>query len=869
MPVSRAPLSVYYHTHWDREWYLPFRAYQIRLAQVVDELLPRLEQGEPSCFMLDGQTVILDDYLELRPQHRNRLAALIAAGQLSIGPWFVMPDEFLVSGESLVRNLALGIETARAWGCQRFTGYLPDTFGHSADIPTILAGCQIQTSVIWRGAAPPHSLFQWQSPSGATVTTWHLLEGYFQMGPDDWTLSPAEQRKTLEQLVQRLHAQSNLAQQHTLLPIGADHMASISPDGLHALRAWFPHLHETTPDRFFEHLSVPHEQPVLTGELLDNQSAFVLPGVWSSRLYLKQANRRLEHMLTRKIEPVLAWAYGPQTSGAYPHAELALAWKLLMLNHPHDSICGCSVDSVHQENEHRFSQVQQVTESLMSRATQQLQAQSQPHHWLFLNTSDQPYTGVVPVCIETHLETVDEDEVLDTRIHQRDHSQTVLQDDYQHHIRRIPLAHLRKNRHQGWVWVNQLPALSASHTSANLPRLPQDVVPVDVGPNHLRNGYLDITIQPNGQIDVLDSQTQQVYHGLLKVHALAEQGDSYNSAPAPGSRPVHAQFRPDSDTPVTVPGPLVGEVQCLYVLQDDQPDTEPLHLHLAIWLRLQAGCPWLELEIAGSDEMALYHKVQLVFETGQPVTHVQAESHYSLVTRHYPTPEHDPYQAMPVSAGQEIMPYTGPIQRFVSANGHSWITEGLTEYEIFNTQLAITLVRPFDALSKADTGARGAQAGPPLPTPEGRYPYRPITGRLAWLPTPSEPHTLYHQANLFYGSVWGHHHASQTGQAAHPPQSPSSATITPIATLPQWGTAPLVSTACYLSGGDLIMRLLNPQNQPISAQWHVSEGSPYRHVRPVNLLGLDDDPAQTPQPLSASPRIQLGPFGVQTYRFTV
>src|SRR5689334_15861511 len=111
---SQSPVSAYYHTHWDREWYLPFRAYQVRLATVVDEILERLETNVLPCFMLDGQTVVLEDYLELRPENRQRLKQLVQEGRLSIGPWYVMPDEFLVSGESLIRNLVRGIQESRA-----------------------------------------------------------------------------------------------------------------------------------------------------------------------------------------------------------------------------------------------------------------------------------------------------------------------------------------------------------------------------------------------------------------------------------------------------------------------------------------------------------------------------------------------------------------------------------------------------------------------------------------------------------------------------------------------------------------------------------------------------------------------------------
>ena len=109
------------HTHWDREWYLPFEKFQVRLASVVDEVIDVLEQ-DPSfaSFTLDGQAIILEDYLEARPEQEGRLRALLAAGRIEVGPSYILPDELLVGSESLVRNLLLGRAVCRRFGAQAF-----------------------------------------------------------------------------------------------------------------------------------------------------------------------------------------------------------------------------------------------------------------------------------------------------------------------------------------------------------------------------------------------------------------------------------------------------------------------------------------------------------------------------------------------------------------------------------------------------------------------------------------------------------------------------------------------------------------------------------------------------------------------------
>jgi mannosylglycerate hydrolase len=169
------------HTHWDREWYAPFQTYRIQLVRLVDDLLDLLE-GDPSYrrFLLDGQTVVVDDYLEVRPGAEARVARLAADGRVQIGPWTVLMDEFMVSGETLVRDLQLGIERATALGGVMGVGYLPDMFGHVAQMPQILRLAGLTHAVVWRGvpAAIDLTAFWWEAPDGTRVRAEYLYGSY-------------------------------------------------------------------------------------------------------------------------------------------------------------------------------------------------------------------------------------------------------------------------------------------------------------------------------------------------------------------------------------------------------------------------------------------------------------------------------------------------------------------------------------------------------------------------------------------------------------------------------------------------------------------------------------------------------------------
>ena len=178
------------HTHWDREWYKSYQDFRLALVELIDNLLPLLEQDASyPHFMLDGQMAVVDDYLEVRPEAEERLRALAAAGRLSMGPWYILMDEFLASGETIVRNLQMGIERGAAFGGVMDVGYLPDMFGHIAQMPQILRLAGFDDAVVWRGVPSQvtRNAFVWEAPDGSAVRTEYLPVGYSNGAalPDD------------------------------------------------------------------------------------------------------------------------------------------------------------------------------------------------------------------------------------------------------------------------------------------------------------------------------------------------------------------------------------------------------------------------------------------------------------------------------------------------------------------------------------------------------------------------------------------------------------------------------------------------------------------------------------------------------------
>jgi alpha-mannosidase len=346
------------HTHWDREWYLPFEQFRLRLGMVVDGVLDTLERDASfTSFTLDGQAIVLEDYLEVRPENEGRLRALLAAGRLEVGPSYVLPDEILVGGESLVRNLLLGRRVCRRFGVEPSrAGYLPDSFGHPAQLPQILAGFGLRTFLFSRGLGDEFDdvgvVFRWRA-GPAEIVACQMLPHYDNFARLTWYHDAEDRLRAIVDAYGRLVREAG--QDEIVLANGSDHLPVEPelPGILSDLERTFGA--EFRIGRYDEHATPSDGLPAHEGELVGSRLQNVLRGVNSARIYLKQANERAERRLL-SIETAAALRT-LRESAPYPAADLRLAWRDLLRNHPHDSICGCSCDEVHRDMLVRYEQL--------------------------------------------------------------------------------------------------------------------------------------------------------------------------------------------------------------------------------------------------------------------------------------------------------------------------------------------------------------------------------------------------------------------------------------------------------------------------------------------------------------------------------
>ncbi|MEO5763104.1 MAG: hypothetical protein ABIR28_12415, partial [Vicinamibacteria bacterium] len=551
------------HTHWDREWYLTREDYRLRLIDLVDGVLDRMDrEPEFTYFHLDGQTIVLEDYLEVRPDQKERLSRRIAEGRLLVGPWYVMPDMFLVSGEALVRNLSLGHRIAESFGNVMRAGYTPDPFGHVAQMPQILAGFGLDNAVLWRGFGGPRAEYVWEGLDGTRALLMHLpREGYcnaFRLP----LLSDALRASAASAVIEAEVARSSVSS--VLMMAGVDHTEPhpklltlikemSATEGVTASLSTLPAYVASVRDAVAKNeLALP----VVRGELRSGEEySNLLPGVISARTYLKKSNVRAQAMLEKIAEPLalFAWLAGEP----HPTGVLAYAWKTLIENHPHDSICGCSIDEVHDENVTRFARVLQVTDGQVKRSLRALARRVQPAdkgdlRFLVVNTDAHPFSGVIDVVLDFPVESAEAGRLLESELfdapldfYPRNAHITSIRDPegrsvaFQEirrenrieqltsrvevplalHVERVHLAMCVDLPAAGFVAFDARVAAGAAPQVHETPHRSE---------HSIENDLLRIDVNADGTLNVLDKRSGKVIPHVLELEDVGDVGDEYN-----------------------------------------------------------------------------------------------------------------------------------------------------------------------------------------------------------------------------------------------------------------------------------------------------------------------------------------------------
>ncbi|MFE9613991.1 glycosyl hydrolase-related protein [Streptomyces sp. NPDC006012] len=778
------------HFHWDREWYEPFQVFRHRLVTALDTVLETAEANPDFRFTVDGQMAAVEDYLEMRPENRDRVVALVEEGRLAIGPWLILLDEFLCSGETIVRNLQMGWAAAAELGGSMSTGYLPDMFGHIAQMPQILARAGIEHAALWRGVpgtVDGHA-FHWRAPDGSQVRTEFLFDGYDN--GLDVLLVPDQIGRALGEYAQM--TADRWGNDPVLAMAGTDHNA---PDP--QLAAWLRRASSeeraitiATLDEYIREHVRDEVSAVVTGELRSHVRGNILPGVLSVRLGLKQRMAVAERTIDHAERVNALWSERDDTPF------LSLAWHKIIESTAHDSVVGSGTDETSDQVEARLAEAAQAARAVRDAALAEPAARVPSDGHLVANPLPFSRTALVevdvvappegsalvatgadgsvqPVQLISEAPTVLSDERMDAsqlervlrRIHRRELFGRLI-DHYEltagslvFHLAEVPtsgpfdLLILRREvaaaaaAHPGeWRVLTLEEARATALVPVQVPA--SGLASFRVGPGEasaaattaapatatartLANGLVEVAVADDGTLTVTGADGT-VLSGVGRLVDGGDRGDSYNYAPP--AQDVLVSEPTDVSVELLDSGPLRGRLRVTRVYawpaelsQDrDVRSGRTVPTPVETLVEVRAGEPFVRVSTSFLNQSA-DHRLRFHVPLPEPAAASASAGQFAVTER-----------GLTAEGGWGEYPIpTFPASSFVSAGAANVLLDHSAEYELVDdgSELAITLLRAIGSISVNIHPLRDEPAASEIPTPGAQDLGMRIENRFAVVPS--------------------------------------------------------------------------------------------------------------------------------------
>lgn len=566
--------DVYYFsgTHWDREWYQTFQGFRFRLVKVLNGVVKTMEENPDfGVFHMDGQTIVLEDYAEINPEGAEKLKALIAKDRVKVGPWYVMPDEFILSGESLIRNLMQGHKLAKKWGAKEAWkfGYICDIFGHIAQMPQIFRGFDIPYSLFCRGAGKTEPYFIWQAPDGSECINFRMgdKDGYGEYCLHVLNKSRAMEMNSLDEIEKKNKEYMEFLFSLTDIPVyvimdALDHMPmhADAPKYQAQIEKAFPDVtvHQTDLTEAGKQLEKYRDQmKVRKGEMntsMKDTFGHLISNTLSSYYTLKKANDACQSRLEKVVEPMLA--LGAMTGYECPRSYVETAYRYLIQNHPHDSICGCSLTQVHKDMEYRFDQTKEICETLENDFMWENQRPYLMNYdeidtdgvLTVYNTLPFARDGVVEADLlmkrnypKTYAEPFGYETINSFRIYDSEGKEYPYQtvDIHRNYFNRVKDQYGQNTDKYRVAFWAKLPAGGKSEFKIVPSETPSRYLRQMVsGDDYMENEYLKVTVTSNGELSIFDKKTKKTYENQLRLMDDSEIGDGWFHANSKVDRTV-------------------------------------------------------------------------------------------------------------------------------------------------------------------------------------------------------------------------------------------------------------------------------------------------------------------------------------------
>ena len=724
------------HMHWDREWYFTTEESRILLVNNMEEILKRLEEDEDyKYYILDGQTAILEDYFAVKPENRNRVKKLAEKGKLIIGPWYTQTDEMMVGGESIVRNLLYGIKDSEEFGDFMKIGYLPDSFGQTAQLPQILNGFGIKDTVFWRGCSERHGTdkteFIWKSNDGSEVIAQILPLGY-AIGK----YLPLDEEKLKDRLDKYFPVlERGAVTENLILPNGHDQMPIQENifEVMDMLKKIYPDkdFFMSKYENIFEDLEKNRDKlDIITGEFNDPKYMRVHRTISSTRMDIKIANVTIENKITNILEPLASIAYS--LGFEYHHGLIEHMWKEIMKNHAHDSISCCCTDQVHKEIMARFELAHDKADKLIEFYMRKIVDAMEDKEGM-------DKLGVF------NLLPYERTEVIETKIRLRGGSFSLYDkagnkvDYYITNKEEIDPGLIdRQIVHYG----NYDPfyEYTIEFTAKDIPAVGYDTyfIKYNTGEHGevnntesketIENKFYKINANANGTINILDKKSNREYKNLLLLEEGSDDGDEYDYSPLEEdfiitNEAVKANVKYDF-TPYLETIDINYSLDIPKDLDSRKKKIKDSEMKVAVKIRLKKDSDKIEVKTK-IDNKTKDHRVRFIIPSGYKSTESVSDNQFGTIKRPVIDTanevwEKEKWKEKPIPVYQ--------MMSFVDLNdkksGLSVLTNGLREYEITGEnydEIALTLFRSIGLLGKEEMYYRpGRPSGIKIPTPDSQ-----------------------------------------------------------------------------------------------------------------------------------------------------
>jgi len=738
-------------THWDREWYLPFQEYRARLVLMMDKLLHILKT-DPSYrnFMLDGQVIPLEDYLEVRPELVQEIRTHIMENRLSIGPMYVLPDEFLVSGESLIRNLFIGHQLSRKYGKVMKAGYIPDPFGHIAQLPQILSGFELPAILFWRGFGNEFEdnklnlEFWWNAPgNAASILGYLLILSYGSVADMSTKLIGGKYKPALSKMKRVISTfEKYTATPFVLLNSGSDHHEA-KPEIPEIVRQW----NEKYPEKFMEQNDVEYfvnrildSNPKLNsfqGELRGGKHAHLLSGILSARMWIKQRNTSIEYLYEKYAEPLstITWVLDKYDRFRYPQSYLHTGLKWLLKNHPHDSICGCSIDQVHDEMKTRFDWAEQIGEEVFKNSILYLidlidiDTTGKKTPFIVYNPLLWKRKDIIHFNILSHIKKATKTSPGDFCITDSNGKKIPYQVKYVHEEPRyqtvFSMSHFCS-------FLEEIPACGYK-VFYLIPDQRPEVFSVNnsnfkLSENSIENEFYKVEITLKGIIKILDKENNELFENVCYFEDVGDWGDEYDFAgPHENQTDLHfssedlniLSLKPYIDGPSQKTFKIEANINLPCSLSEDRYNRDDLIISnlISIYITLYKGIKRIDFKVF-LENNSKDHRIRVLFPTRIKTEKIDCDGHFYVLPRNIDLPlaENWAQNPLPTNHQKDFVSVSNDNRTFAVIN------KGLPEYEAIKNDdgtitIAITLLRCIEWLSRFDLSTRGNDAGPDLNTP--------------------------------------------------------------------------------------------------------------------------------------------------------